>query len=251
MPGAPDFLFEEHDTVSSTNALCFERARQGHRGNLWIRAGAQSAGRGRRGREWASPTGNMFASLLLIAPQPADRVGELPLLTAVALADAVDKAAGTLHLVALKWPNDLLVGGAKLSGILLEAEILADGRQAIVIGIGVNCVSHPPLSMYQATDLRSLGYLVSAEQMFGALTASFTGHLARWQQPGGFEEIRTGWLKRAAHLGQEITVRTAQEDIHGIFADLDSRGHLVLKQPDGRVRTIYAGDVFFPAASRR
>jgi BirA family biotin operon repressor/biotin-[acetyl-CoA-carboxylase] ligase len=247
-PGAPDFRFEEHDSVGSTNSLCFQRAQSGHPGQLWIRAGEQTAGRGRRGRDWSSPVGNLFASLLLIDPEPAARIGELPLAAAVALADAVDKAAGTLNLVALKWPNDLLVEGAKLSGILLEAETLSVGRQAVVIGFGVNCVSHPPLSLYQATDLRSLGFQVTAERLFECLAGAMAKQLAYWRQPGGFDAIRRAWLSRAAHLGKTITVRTAQEEITGIFADLDARGHLVLKQGDGRLRTLYAGDVFLSGA---
>ncbi|WFE87373.1 biotin--[acetyl-CoA-carboxylase] ligase [Roseibium porphyridii] len=245
-PGAPDFRFEVHESVGSTNSLCFERARDGNPGNLWIRSDIQTEGRGRRGRDWASPVGNLFASLLLVNPEPAARIGELPLAAAVALAEAVDKAAGTLQLVKLKWPNDLLVEGAKLSGILLEVETLNDGRQAVVLGFGVNCVSHPPLSLYQATDLRSLGFQVSAERLFEALTSTMADQLVQWQQPGGFETIRRAWLKRAAHLGNRITVKLGQEEITGIFADLDARGHLVLRQDDGRQRTIFAGDVFLP-----
>ncbi|PVB62640.1 biotin--[acetyl-CoA-carboxylase] ligase [Labrenzia sp. 011] len=247
-PGAPDFRYEEHRSTGSTNSLCFERARAGHPGKLWIRALEQSEGRGRRGRDWASPVGNLFASLLLIDPEPVARIGELPLAAAVALAEAVDKAAGTLQLVSLKWPNDLLVEGAKLSGILLEAETLADGRRAVVIGFGVNCVSHPPLTLYQATDLRSLGFQVSAERLFECLAACLAQQLACWRKPDGFESIRTAWLKRATHLGREITVRTAQEEITGIFADMDARGYLVLKQEDGGQRTVYAGDVFLSEA---
>lgn len=245
-PGAPDFRFEAHESVGSTNSLCFERARDGNPGNLWIRSDIQTEGRGRRGRDWASPVGNLFASLLLVNPEPAARIGELPLAAAVALAEAVDKAAGTLQLVKLKWPNDLLVEGAKLSGILLEAETLSDGRQAVVLGFGVNCVSHPTLSLYQATDLRSLGFQVSAERLFEALTSTMADQLVQWQQPGGFETIRRAWLKRAAHLGNRITVKLGQEEITGVFADLDARGHLVLRQDDGRQRTIFAGDVFLP-----
>ncbi|KZM47913.1 biotin--acetyl-CoA-carboxylase ligase [Labrenzia sp. OB1] len=247
-PGAPDFLYEELDAVGSTNSVCFERARAGHPGNLWIRAHTQSEGRGRRGRDWMSPEGNLFASVLLIDPEPADRIAELPLAAAVALAEAVDKAAGTLQLVSLKWPNDLLVGGAKLSGILLEAETLADGRRTVVIGFGVNCVSHPPLTLYQATDLRSLGFQVPADRLFASLAECLAEQLNRWQKPDGFESIRTAWLSRAAHLGKEITVRTAREEITGIFADMDARGYLVLKQEDGGQRTVYAGDVFLPEA---
>ncbi|OJJ12165.1 biotin--[acetyl-CoA-carboxylase] ligase [Alphaproteobacteria bacterium AO1-B] len=243
-PGAPDFLYEAYETVGSTNALCLERAVSGHPGNLWIRAGIQTAGRGRRGRAWTSPQGNLFASVLLIDPSPLARIGELPLLSAVALAEAVDKAAGTLQLVSLKWPNDLLVDGAKLSGILLEAETLKDGRLAAVMGFGVNCVSHPDPALYRATDLRSLGYQVSADSLFAALAEALAKYLVIWHQPDGFDRIRRQWLKRAAHLGQMITVRAAQEEITGIFDDLDASGHLVLRLDNGQKRTVYAGDVF-------
>ncbi len=186
----------------------------------------------------------MFASVLLIDPAPMERIGELPLLSAVALAEAVDKAAGTHQLVSLKWPNDLLVDGAKLSGILLEAETLASGQLAAVMGFGVNCVSHPDPALYRATDLRSLGYQVSADRLFEALSETLASYLAIWQQPDGFDRIRKQWLKRAAHLGQQITVKAGQDEITGKFDDLDARGHLVLKEADGQKRTIYAGDVF-------
>lgn len=243
-PGVPDFLYEAHETVGSTNALCLERAAAGHAGKLWIRANVQTEGRGRRGRAWDSPNGNLFASLLLKDPAPQQRFGELPLLAAVALADAVDKAAGTLQLVSLKWPNDLLVNGAKLSGILLEAETLKDGQLAAVVGFGVNCVFHPEPALYRATDLRSLGYDVSADRLFETLCETVASYLAIWQQPDGFDQIRRQWLKRAAHLGQQITVRCGQEDVTGRFEDLDAQGHLVLKLENGRNRIIFAGDVF-------
>jgi len=230
--------------VGSTNALCLERATAGHPGNLWIRADVQTAGRGRRGRSWASPSGNLFASVLLIDPAPTERIGELPLLSAVALAEAVDMAAGTFQLVSLKWPNDLLVDGAKLSGILLEAETLAGGGLAAVMGFGVNCVSHPDPALYRATDLRSLGFQVSADRLFEALAETLARYLDVWRQPDGFDRIRRQWLKRAAHVGQTITVRAGQDEFTGIFEDLDSRGHLVLRLGDGAKRTIYAGDVF-------
>ncbi len=245
VPGAPDFRFEEHECTGSTNTVCFDRARAGHSGNLWIKTTVQTDGRGRRGRDWESLAGNLFASLLLVNPKPEARIGELPLVAAVALAEAVDKAAGTLQLVGLKWPNDLLIDGAKLSGILLEAEHLNENRRAVVIGFGVNCVSHPPLSLYRATDLKSLGYRVTAAQLFEALAAVLSEKLAEWQQPDGFRSIRSEWLKRAVNLDRKITVRTDREEITGTFADLDAQGHLVLTDEAGNRRTIYAGDVFF------
>ncbi|TYC58597.1 biotin--[acetyl-CoA-carboxylase] ligase [Rhodobacterales bacterium] len=245
-PGAPDFRYEEHQSVDSTNTLCFDRARAGHSGRLWVRADMQVSGRGRRGRDWSSPVGNLFASLLLVDQEPAERIGELPLVAAVALAEAVDKACGTHQLVSLKWPNDLLIDGAKLSGILLEAEQLTNGRRAVVLGFGVNCVAHPPLTAYRATDLRSLGFEVGADRLYESLAAAMAEKLEAWRVPGGFSDIRAQWLARSAHLGRQITVRYGQEEITGIFADLDERGHLVLKEDNGRERTIYAGDVFLP-----
>lgn len=242
---APGLRVERHASIGSTNTLAFERARDADPGNLWIRADAQTSGRGRRGRDWTSPRGNLFASLLLIDPAPQNRLGELPLVAAVALADAVDRAAGTHHLVQLKWPNDLLVNGAKLSGILLEAESLADGRTAIVLGFGVNCVSHPDNGLYPCIDLAALGFRVGADMLFDNLVATLADRLDSWLQPDGFIDIRSEWLVRAAHLGQQITVRGTRE-LTGTFLDLDSRGHLVLGLDNGEQETIFAGDVFLP-----
>ena len=244
-PSAPGFRFEEHDQVASTNNLCFQRGRAGASGNLWIRANEQVEGRGRRGRGWSSPRGNLFASLLLIDPEPGDRIGELPLLAAVALAEAIDMVAGTYRLAELKWPNDLLASGAKLSGILLEVEKITDDRLAVVLGFGVNCAEHPSEGLYRTTDLASLGYLVPFARLFDALMASVAGHLETWRQPGGFAPIRKAWLDRAAHLGKTITVRVGGEELTGVFADIDEKGHLVLKTAGDRRQTVYAGDVFF------
>ncbi|WP_417680040.1 biotin--[acetyl-CoA-carboxylase] ligase [Roseibium sp.] len=245
-PSAPGLRFEHHDTVGSTNTLAFERARAGDPGRLWISAGEQTQGRGRLGRDWASPRGNLFASHLLIDPGPANRLGELPLLAAVALAEAVDLETGAYHLAKLKWPNDLLIEGAKLSGILLEAETLPDKRLAVVLGFGVNCVSHPELSLYPSIDLTALGYRVTAEGLLAHLSTRLAHWLENWQKADGFLPVRAAWLARAAHLGQKITVRNASDEISGTFLDLNTQGHLVLRLDSGEPRTIYAGDVFLP-----
>ncbi|MTI45982.1 BirA family biotin operon repressor/biotin-[acetyl-CoA-carboxylase] ligase [Roseibium hamelinense] len=242
---APGLRIERHESAGSTNTLAFERARAGDPGNLWIRADRQTTGRGRLGRSWSSPKGNLSASLLLIDPQPRERIGELPLVAAVALADALDKAAGTFGLAKLKWPNDLLVDGAKLSGILLEAEHLSNGKTAVVLGIGVNCVAHPQDGLYPCTDLAALGYRVSADLLFDRLCEALKERLASWREPGGFSVIRRDWIARAAHKGQHITVKGPRE-LTGRFLDLDERGYLVLELENGGKETIYAGDVFLP-----
>lgn len=180
----------------------------------------------------------------MINPAPTERLGELPLLAAVALSEAIDSATGAYRLARLKWPNDLLVEGAKLSGILLEAEALGPGRTAVVIGFGVNCATHPDESIYPCTDLGVLGYRVSPDEMFRHLSESLPRLLAVWAQPDGFELIRSKWLERAAHLRKQITIRNGEDALTGQFVDLDERGHLVLKLDNGSLRTIFAGDVF-------
>lgn len=243
-PTAPGFRIEWHESVGSTNTLAFERARCGDPGGLWIVAGEQTSGRGRRGRDWFSLKGNLFASLLLVDPAEHERLGELPLVAAVSLAEAVDAAAGTHKLAGLKWPNDLLVDEAKLSGILLEAETLTDGRLAVVLGFGVNCAAHPELSLYRSTDLASLGFRISAEDLHGHLARALGHWLGVWQRAGGFEAVRKAWLSRAVHLGKTITVRNGDREQTGTFLDLDNRGHLVLGLDNGTRQTIFAGDVF-------
>ncbi|MBD8891076.1 biotin--[acetyl-CoA-carboxylase] ligase [Roseibium litorale] len=243
-PPAPGFRIEWHESVGSTNTLAFEHARDGDPGNLWVVAGEQTLGRGRRGRDWFSLKGNLFASLLLIDPADRDRLGELPLVAAVSLAEAVDAAAGTHQLAGLKWPNDLLVEGAKLSGILLEAETLQDGRLAVVLGFGVNCAAHPELSLYRSTDLMSLGFRVEANELHGHLARILAARLGAWRRPGGFDAVRKAWLSRAVHLGKTITVRNGDREQTGTFVDLDSRGHLILGLDNGSRQTIFAGDVF-------
>src|SRR5215469_2812357 len=130
-----------HEVLGSTNAEALRLARQGERGPLWIAADRQTAGRGRRGRAWISPRGNLYASLLLTEPAAAEHWSQLSFVAALAMHDAVVEIAGDLKpLLTIKWPNDLLLAGAKLGGILIEAE---SGISAVVVGIGVNCASHP------------------------------------------------------------------------------------------------------------
>ena len=230
------------DTLGSTNAEALVRARAGERGPLWITARSQSAGRGRRGRTWTSPPGNLYASLLLSEPSPEALAPQLSFVAALALHDALCDCAPRLGpLFKLKWPNDVLLGPDKLAGILLESERAPEF--AVVIGFGVNCVEHPAGTDFPATDLRLAGAAVAAEALLGGLSAAMLVRLAQWQSGAGFASIRADWLTRAAGLGEQIRVRLPERELSGRFRGLDDAGRLQVEQPDGMV-TVTAGDVF-------
>lgn len=238
------------DTLGSTNADALARARRGERGPLWITAVQQNAGRGRRGREWTSEPGNLHASLLLTNPALAEYWPELSFVAVLAIHDAVVEVAPTLKpQLAIKWPNDMLLSGAKFAGILIEGEGVGEGEGAVVVGIGVNCASHPAATEHAATDLTAAGAAVTPEALFAALSNKMMGRLAQWNSGDGFSTIRADWLARAAGLGQEIVVKLPDRELAGIFEALDQRGGLVLRRSDGSAATITAGDVFMPAGS--
>jgi BirA family biotin operon repressor/biotin-[acetyl-CoA-carboxylase] ligase len=242
-----------HDLVASTNADALQRARDGELGPLWIAATRQSAGRGRRGRPWVSEPGNLYASLLLTHMVSASPWAELSFVAALALHDAVVEVVPKLKpRLAIKWPNDLLLDGAKFAGILIEGEGAGTkgGVGAVAIGIGVNCASHPAATDHPATDLAAAGFAVTPATLFAALTAKMLGRLAQWNAGEGFSTIRADWLARAAGVGEEIRVQLPDRALSGRFEALDDAGGLVLRLPDGSRQVIAAGDVFMSPASR-
>jgi BirA family biotin operon repressor/biotin-[acetyl-CoA-carboxylase] ligase len=230
------------DTIDSTNAEALRRARAGERGPLWIIARRQSAGRGRRGRSWVSPPGNLHATLLVIDLAPAALVPQLGFVAGLALHDAAAAAAPALApRLALKWPNDLLCGGRKIAGILLEG----DGDPvAAAIGFGVNCREHPPDAEYPATDFAADGADVAAMALFDLLAAAMTERLCQLSRGAGFAAIRSAWLERAAGCGNPIRVRLADREIFGIFDTIDESGRLLLRHAGGELEPIAAGEVF-------
>ncbi len=231
-----------YETLGSTNAEALARARAGERGPLWITAATQSAGRGRRASTWVSTPGNLFATLLLTEPSVPDVASQLSFVTALALHDAVAECAPQLGpLLKVKWPNDLLLGGAKLAGILIEAE--SNPVFAVAVGIGVNCAAHPDDTPYPATDMAAAGALVAPAALLGVLSLAFVRRLAQWQRGQGFASVRADWLKRAAGLGQDIRVRLPERELSGRFQGLDDMGRLLL-QAEGRVTPVTAGEVF-------
>jgi BirA family biotin operon repressor/biotin-[acetyl-CoA-carboxylase] ligase len=234
-----------HELLTSTNAEALALARAGERGPLWVTAGRQSAARGRRGRVWVSETGNLFASLLLTDPPPADHWPEYSFVAALATHDAVSELAPSVRpQLAIKWPNDLLLAGRKFAGILVEGEGDTGGEGGVVaIGIGVNCTSHPAATDYPATDLTAAGASVSAQALFSSLSIKMLGRLAQWNSGEHFSTIRADWLARAAGLGEVVRVHLADRELAGRFETLDDAGRLVLALAEGGRQTIAAGDV--------
>lgn len=241
-----DFRHEALVETSSTNADCFERARRGALSGLWITAARQTGGRGRRGRPWTSEAGNLYASLLLIDPAPMERLGSLPLAVAVAVQSAISSVMPIdAPPVKIKWPNDLLIERRKICGILIEAETMADGRQAIVIGCGINVAVAPETGLYPVARLTDYGCTVGPAELFAHLFREMADILRLWDSANGIGEIMARWRKAAGGIGERITVNLPTQSISGRFVGIDDSGLLKLETDDGDVRLIAAGDVFF------
>ena len=231
-----------HETLGSTNAEALTLARSGERGPLWVSALSQDAGRGRRGSSWTSPPGNLYATLLLTEPSAPAHAPQLSFVAALGLHDAIAECSAQIApILKVKWPNDLLIGGAKVAGILIEGE--SQPAFAVVIGFGVNCIAHPSGTPYPATDLGRVGAAIEPASVFAALTAAMPRRLSQWHRGQGFASIRADWLKRAAGLGQDIRVRLPEREFSGRFEGLDDAGHLLVLGPAG-LEKVTAGEVF-------
>jgi BirA family transcriptional regulator, biotin operon repressor / biotin---[acetyl-CoA-carboxylase] ligase len=240
------FRHEALSETSSTNTECLTRARAGDAGRLWVTADRQTGGRGRRGRPWVSEPGNLYASLLLIDPAPIERLGSLPLAVAVAVYEAVRAVLPPdAEPLEVKWPNDILIGRKKTCGILIEGEKLSDGRQAVVIGIGINVAVMPGQPLYPVTCLREQGASASPHELFAYLFASMALALDVWDGGRGIGQITARWREAACGIGEKITVNLTDRSISGRFDGIDDNGLLMLDTGESRIMLIAAGDVFF------
>jgi len=239
------------DQVDSTNAEARRRAEAGESGPMWITAGRQTAGRGRRGRDWATEPGNLAATLLTTTSKPPAEAAQLTFVAALAVADLCE-AYVPAALVRIKWPNDVLIAGAKVCGILIESGAMADGRLWLAVGCGVNLTHSPANTPYPATSLAAhLKAGVDAPpcppEAMGAFAAAFNRWLRVWERQG-FAPIAEAWTGRARGLGGPCIARLGAETVEGVAEGLDDDGALRLRLPSGLVRRITAGDVFFEAA---
>lgn len=245
------FHLHGHGLIDSTNLEAKRLAAAGAPAGTLVVATSQSAGRGRQGRSWESPTGNLYASLVLHPAGAAARAAQLSFVAALALADAVAGLLGGGADLSLKWPNDVLVSGRKICGILLESGSGTAKDRWIVAGAGLNVASHPQIAGRATTSLAAEGGTgVSARDALEAYANCFLDWLTTWEQQG-FAPVRAAWKDRSHGLGEPLEVRLPQETLRGRFADLDGDGALVIDLGEGRTRRIAGGEVYFAAPAER
>lgn len=234
--------------MDSTNRVALMKAREDE-DRLWIVAEEQTSGRARRGRQWNSPKGNLYASLLLSKNIDPTYAAELGFVAGVSLADAISvifkKNNVGCDIVRLKWPNDVLLNGAKASGILLELERQKNGTYALVIGVGVNVKHLYDNAPYPTQSIRNIGIDVSCATVFHWLSEYWALNYNMFLSNHGPETIRKKWLEHAAYLGEILTITGNNQIIEGIFSDLDENFNCIITNSHGEEIKVSAGDVHF------
>ena len=240
-----DYTLIALDEVDSTNDAAKARAAAGAPEGTVVWARQQRAGRGRRGRPWISPPGNLYLSAVLRPSCAARRVAQLSFVAALAVLDLVDEPLpGRAR---CKWPNDILVDGGKVAGILLESALGPDGRvDWVVLGIGVNLASHPglegPIPSTSLVDASAA--TLAPEDALPLLLEALTRRRHEWETRG-FAAVRRAWLVRAHGLGGPVTVANGDRKLAGVFEGLDEDGALMLAREGRAALSITAGDVCF------
>lgn len=249
MAAAPLDLLDE---IDSTNAEARRRAEAGATGPVWIVARRQTAGRGRRGRAWISEPGNLAATLLTTTGRTPAEAAQVTFVAALAVADLLD-AFVPPGLVTIRWPNDVMIDGRKAAGILIESGRHLDGGLWLAVGIGVNLVHAPVEVERPATALagRLRGDVAYAPPVVAAaeiLAEAFAAWNERWETLG-FQPVLDAWTARCGGLHGPATARLGHETITGVADGVEPDGALRLRLPDGTLRLISAGDVFFGEAA--
>jgi BirA family biotin operon repressor/biotin-[acetyl-CoA-carboxylase] ligase len=231
------------DEVDGTNTEALRRVQAGERGPLWIRADRQTAGRGRSGRTWSSQSGNLFASYVTSLSCPPLKAGQLSLVAGVAAIDAI-RRAGDVPGLRLKWPNDVLISGAKVGGILVESSTPAPQAGIVaVVGIGLNLVSAPEDLGRAATFLARHAIELSPHEALCFLAQTMKHWIDLWDNGDGFARVREAWLQRAGAIGEPLTINAATGPVAGTFAGIDESGALLIDDADGRQMSFAFGDV--------
>lgn len=238
------------DSVDSTNDEARRLARAGAEDGTLVWARTQTGGRGRGGRRWTSPPGNLYLSLVLRPDCPPSQAAQLGFAAALGARAAIGQALPPMTQLQYKWPNDLLLNGRKVGGVLLETESAGGAAlDWLALGVGLNVASHPEDTPYPATSLHAEGAPdATVEAVLEAFAREFLVWVNRWLD-SGFAPLREAWRAHAKGIGEPIRVRLLQAELHGTFADLDADGALLLRLADGSERRVTAGDVFFPASA--
>jgi BirA family transcriptional regulator, biotin operon repressor / biotin---[acetyl-CoA-carboxylase] ligase len=240
----PGYQLVCYDSVGSTNDEAKRLARQGAKAGTVVWAREQTAGRGRLGHVWVSPPGNLYTSLILRPDCPPRHAAQLGFVAALAVGNALDALLPRRVGLFYKWPNDILVNGRKIAGILLESEMTNPDKLAfLILGVGINLASSPRLTEYPATSLseEGLGEIPSV-----VMLEEFCRHFHSWQRhwtDGGFAPVRAAWLTHAAFHRELIQVRLKTGTLYGRFLNIDDQGALLLEHSTGQ-RRVSAGEVF-------
>ncbi|MFQ5955586.1 MAG: biotin--[acetyl-CoA-carboxylase] ligase, partial [Kiloniellales bacterium] len=235
------------DSVDSTNEEAKRRAREGAEDGTLIWALEQTAGRGRGGRQWASPRGNLYCSVLTRPDCALSEAAQLGFAACLGVGGALGSVVPPLTQLNYKWPNDVLLNGRKVAGILLETSSNPEGGlEWLIVGIGVNVASHPEDTEFPATSLAAVGAGgIEVSGLLEAFCRRFQTWVNRWLDEG-FAPLRRAWVIRAKGIGEPIEARLGNgSTIAGVFDGLDDRGALILKTEDGATRTIDCGEVYF------
>ena len=227
------------DRIDSTNLEARRLADNGERGPLWLLADEQTLGRGRLGRSWVSEPGNLYATFLFSIAEGPHAAAQVSFVAALAVHDTVMALRPELS-PRIKWPNDVLIGGAKFCGVL--PEVVGDNPTRIAIGCGINIAHAPEGTPYPVT---ALGDGLAVATVLAELDANLTRRLAQWDQGRGFSSIRADWAARALGLGSSVTATTGARQLTGTFTGLAADGALVLAAEDGSLTPIHSGEVSF------
>jgi len=250
----PAYQLVAFESLDSTNEQARRMAAEGAPDGTIVWAKSQTAGRGRRGRSWISQPGNLFCSFILRPDASVSDAAQLSFAAALSVVEALRYTVtpGIVLDVACKWPNDVLVGGKKVAGILLECQAQAPHGVTVpqldwlVLGIGVNISHHPEETEYPAASI-GVSTGTTVEGMLEALAMSFDHWLGVWKTQG-FTPLRNAWLANAKGIGDPVIARLGQETLNGIFVGMNEEGALVL-ETEGNQRHITAADIFFPETS--
>ena len=232
------------ESIGSTNDKAKRLARNGAPEGTLVWALEQTAGRGRRGRVWVSPPGNLYASLILRPRCPIDQAAQLGFVAALAVGDTLTSTTQKrLDALSYKWPNDVLLRGRKIAGILLESG-LGEGEvpEFVVVGVGINLLSSPRDAEYPATSIAEEGLGTAPSAALEGFARHFQAWAERWRE-GGFAPIRRSWRAGAMALGEPIRVHLEPATLHGRFIDIDQHGALLLESA-GELQRVAAGEVF-------